>query len=410
MPRSLPASMLLAFALAVSVASPDRSVAGGEPVPPVGTAFGVASVVPCAVQPAEKDPRTIWFDDFRADRTYSEQEGPRDAAVGSGGSHGSMRCSWKQGDMEGVGNRKVFFGDCADRRKIVRGTETFDDVYWRCYVLYEEGWDAGGEWKLTRATSLVTSDWAQAWTAYVWPDGGSASLSLDPVTMVWDGKVRATHYNDTGKGIGRWLGQAAAVRTPTSSKAESGRWICVESRVRLNTPGKSDGLNQLWIDGRLEVDKTGLDWRGTYTGHGVNAVFFEAYWNSKAPRALNRWFDDIVISTAPIGPIVAPRNPELILTRLASVTGCDLEVASDVDGAAARVLWRATTPAGEARIRVDGKRGTFVGSGPGATLPPDEVHWVRARATGTSGAGGWSRWHAAFRTAKDGCGAAVPPR
>ena len=52
--------------------------------------------------------------------------------------------------------------------------------------------------------------------------------------------------------------------------------MCVEARAKLNTPGQKDGLNQLWIDGKLETERRNLDWRGTFTERGINAVFLEA--------------------------------------------------------------------------------------------------------------------------------------
>jgi hypothetical protein len=35
--------------------------------------------------------------------------------------------------------------------------------------------------------------------------------------------------------------------------------------------------------------------------YAINAVFFENYWNDGSPREQERYFDDIVISTAPVG-------------------------------------------------------------------------------------------------------------
>jgi len=73
----------------------------------------------------------------------------------------------------------------------------------------------------------------------------------------------------------------------------------------LNTPGQKDGLNQLWIDGRLEAERKNLDWRGDYTGHGINAVFLETYWNDGSPVTQSRWIDNFVISTRPSVPSTA---------------------------------------------------------------------------------------------------------
>ena len=78
--------------------------------------------------------------------------------------------------------------------------------------------------------------------------------------------------------------------------------------MKLNTPGQRDGLMQLWLDGQLASERTGLDWRGTYTGHALNAVFLEAYWNEGSPVTQTRWLDNFVISTNPIGPVPPPAD------------------------------------------------------------------------------------------------------
>ena len=46
---------------------------------------------------------------------------------------------------------------------------------------------------------------------------------------------------------------------------------------------------------------TALDWRGSWTAYGINAVFFENYWNSGAPVEQRRYFDDIAIATERVG-------------------------------------------------------------------------------------------------------------
>ena len=38
--------------------------------------------------------------------------------------------------------------------------------------------------------------------------------------------------------------------------------------MKLNTPGQKDGVMRLWLDGLLQCDRKGLDWRGVYKDHG----------------------------------------------------------------------------------------------------------------------------------------------
>lgn len=143
------------------------------------------------------------------------------------------------------------------------------------------------------------------------------------------------------------------------STEESGRWVCVEARAKLNTPGQKDGLNQLWIDGKLEAERRNLDWRGSYTEHGINAVFLEAYWNSGSPVTQSRWIDNFVISTEPIGPVVCPRNPILIKTTYRG-PGEQQAWKAEVAIGTEHVVWRSNLLTESERVRVGEDTGSFL--------------------------------------------------
>jgi|WetSurMetagenome_2_1015567.scaffolds.fasta_scaffold41032_3 hypothetical protein len=358
----------------------------------------IDSVVPSVKQPQEADPATIWYDDFSGPpKAYTESEGDADATVGFGGAGKSLKCIYEKGS-QGKGNRKVFFGD-SPTGKVVRKGEKFEDVYWRIYFKAQAGWTGGGPDKMTRATSMTSGNWTQAMIAHVWSAGDT--LTLDPASGVRGDKVVTTKYNDFDNL--HWLGQKPAAVTPIFGTAESGWWISVEARAKLNTPGQKDGLFQLWIDGRLETERKNLDWRGAYTGHGINAVFLEAYWNKGSPVAQCRWYDNFVISTKPIGPVTCPANPVLIKTPYAgpgAMAAWEAEVASDADGK--QVVWQSKPQGKEDRVTVDAKSGSFVGALAGKTaLAPGATYGCRVRQQAAGGAwSDWSRWHQALVTEK----------
>ncbi len=54
----------------------------------------------------------------------------------------------------------------------------------------------------------------------------------------------------------------------------------------------------------LEVEETGLNWLGSYSAYGINAVFVENYWNAGSPVQQSRFIDDFVVSTQRIGPSI----------------------------------------------------------------------------------------------------------
>ena len=87
--------------------------------------------------------------------------------------------------------------------------------------------------------------------------------------------------------------------------------------MKLNTPGASDGLFTLWINGTAEAQATGLNWRGSYTQYGINAVFLENWINSGPTQNQVRYMDNFVVSTSRIGcvPSAAVRpNPPTNVT------------------------------------------------------------------------------------------------
>ena len=75
-----------------------------------------------------------------------------------------------------------------------------------------------------------------------------------------------------------------------------------QAHVKLNDPGTSNGVQEFWIDEQLEAVSDNLNFVASYTDYAINAIFFENYWNSGSPQLQERYFDNIVVSTQPIGP------------------------------------------------------------------------------------------------------------
>ena len=395
MPRTsnIPASLLLLFPLLFSLPK-----AAAEPIDVAIPR--IECVVPLPHQPQEKDPGTIWYDDFDGPgKPYGESSGKLDARESLGGSGKSLACYYAKGS-QGEGNRKVFFGDSpSGGSKIVRKGEHFDEIYWRIYVKHQPGWTGGGEAKLSRATCLTTPNWHQAMIAHVW-SGPGETLTLDPATGVRGDQIITTRYNDFAHL--HWLGNKPASTFKFSSPAEAGWWVCVEAYAKLNAPGQKDGVNRLWIDGRLEAQRAGLDWRGSYTGHSINAVFLEAYWNQGSPVSQTRWLDNFVISTKPIGPVVCPANPVLVKTPhrgTGKAPAWEAQLAADAEGK--QVIWKSNPVMDNNKVRVDSATGKFVGPLEGKSeLAAGMSYYCRVRDRNSDGsdtpATNWSLWHQHF--------------
>src|SRR2546427_310892 len=144
--------------------------------------------------------------------------------------------------------------------------------------------------------------------AHVWGDPpGSGELSLDPASGTdAAGNLLTTKYNDFANM--RWLGAQSGV-TPLFDASHVGQWYCVEAHAQLNDAALSNGVFEFWINGNLEARETGLNWLGSFSAYGINALFFENYWNTGSPVAQERYFDNIVISTQPIGCVGSGSPP-----------------------------------------------------------------------------------------------------
>jgi hypothetical protein len=355
-------------------------------------------------QPHASDPAVIWYDDFTQARAYGESQNGIDYSTGYGGRGGALPMTYRAGTL-GAGNRKLFFGDSPDRRNIVRPGEHFRDVYWRFYVKHQHGWTGGSPAKMSRVTSLVSSTWQQGMIAHLW-DGGQ-SLMIDPATGIRDGQVVTTRYNDFDSLD--WMRARARASFPIHSTAESGYWVPVEARARLNDPGRQNGVFRLWINDRLEAELTGLDWHGDYIGHGINAVFLEAYWNDRSPVDQTRWFDNFVVSTERIGPIYAPRNPVLHKSVPPGDAAGTWQVeVGRANGDQLETVWRSDALANIASVRTDTVSGRFSNGeqrlGAGATF------YVRVRHLEPGGHwSSWSHWHQPFRTPEMDCATCPMP-
>ena len=157
--------------------------------------------------------------------------------------------------------------------------------------------------------------------AHLWNrSSGGSTLGIDPVSCVSGSSVTCSGYNDFNNM--QWLGLKNGV-TQLFSTANANKWYCVESHVKLNDPGQSNGIQEFWVNGKLEARSSNLNFVGSYTDYGLNAVLLENYWNAGSPQVQERYFDNFVVSTQPIGcnpmsGLAAPSPPSNVLVRPAS--------------------------------------------------------------------------------------------
>jgi hypothetical protein len=248
----------------------------------------------------------IWCDDFDSDRmaSYFEVDNSsggftRVNGVGNGNSWG-MRARWTAAGQVSAGSLHLAFGKTPQTyfKPIDAGSAVYRELYWRVYVRNQPGWVGGGGDKLTRAIIFASpTTWANAAKAPVWSGSGADSnyLSVDPVSGTnTAGVLVSTDYNDFANQ--RYLGQKRGV-TPLFDAAHVGQWYCVEAHAVLNQPGQSNGVLEFWINDTLEARNEGMNWVGSYSAYGFNALFLENYWNAGTPVAQERYLDNFVVST-----------------------------------------------------------------------------------------------------------------
>ncbi|HWH03321.1 MAG TPA: Ig-like domain-containing protein [Gemmatimonadales bacterium] len=266
-----------------------------------------------AAECASPQPGWIFCDDFEQDRlsSYFETDGVgtvfnRTAGVGKDGSYG-MDGHFTAGALT-AGDLHLAFGKTPSsyfKSGTGDSTTKYREIYWRMYVKAQAGWIGGAHDKLTRALVFGSSNFAEAAAAHVW--GGDVANGLDTLGLILDpasgvdasGNLVSTGYN---AGL-TYLGQAknSPHPTPIFDAAHVGQWYCVEAHVKLNDSGSSNGIFELWINDSLEAQKTGMNWVSSYSAYGINAIYFENYWNDGAAQAEDRYFDNIVVSTQRIG-------------------------------------------------------------------------------------------------------------
>jgi hypothetical protein len=217
-----------------------------------------------------------------------------------------MRVRFQEGEVEaGVLQKAIGRSPDPGMKNASMPDSSFKEIYWKIDLRHQTGWEGGGGDKLSRATVIASKSWQQGMIAHVWSGGKAETwdyLVMDPASGIdLNSQLASNRYNDF-KNL-RWMGGKHG-STPLFRKDQTGKWYCVVAHVKLNTPGKSDGIFELWVNGELQGARYDLNWHAGWNeqpgSYGINAVFFENYWNKGSVKKQERYFDNIVISTKQI--------------------------------------------------------------------------------------------------------------
>jgi hypothetical protein len=154
-----------------------------------------------------------------------------------------------------------------------------DHFYMRWFHKFEAGFQ-GAPPKMARITSIGPG-WDKRFGVYYWIAGDDHEIVADVNTA--NGWIPVQHS-------GFFYSEAANID----------RWTCHEMYVKANTPGQDDGAYAFWIDGVKVIDITGVSLVGS-TDYHFNNCMLDCYWNGGSPAEQNRYYDNLVISTSPIG-------------------------------------------------------------------------------------------------------------
>lgn len=81
-------------------------------------------------------------------------------------------------------------------------------------------------------------------------------------------------------------------------------WHAVELMVKTNTPGQRNGRIAFWVDGVLKADYPNVRLRDIDT-LDIDKVSLSFHMNGSTPRENFKWYDNVVIATSYIGPLMS---------------------------------------------------------------------------------------------------------
>lgn len=351
-------------------------------------------------EPFASDPDVIFYDDFEITQDLSvnyHDVGRTGFGVSDeeafGGSGYAIRQFYAAGQVNG-GWAWHLFGD----NPSLPGADkpSYNEVYVRWYHKFPDGFQ-GFPPKMARLGSFALSNWTLAFMVHYWIAGSLSNVVADVAVNI---PVGGNAPGESGyNNFDHWLPVA---RTSFSFGQNTGRWICHEMRVKVNDPGESNASYEYWADGKSIVRKSGRSLRENWSATSINAMQWDTYWNSGSPAAQARYYDNLVISSKPIGPVMVSLTPTLAKTPYAGAGtqgSWQAQIATDSGGN--DVVWdsgeRATT---ELKMVVDDSAGVFAGSLEGrSSLGSGSIYFAKTRQQQSGGDWSeWSTWHSPFQT------------
>ncbi len=195
------------------------------------------------------------------------------------------------------------FGSAAHWRFADNGQSEPDELYYRYYLRFPNGFDNYGTGKLPGPAGLYSSSGRNLVPPSSSNPGWSARMTF--ATPLDDRDNTHTqigfyvYHLDQPDNSGEfflWDEQVGAV--------DHGAWHCVEGRVKLNTPGQSDGVLEGWVDEALAFHESDFKFRtSSQSNVHVKSFWFDTFFggSNPAPGSLSMDFDSLVLGSDRIG-------------------------------------------------------------------------------------------------------------
>ena len=392
----------------------------------------IDKVVPLAPDPLKKAPGVFYFDDLETESDLRKNY--HDTGLKSGrftvnakdafsGSKGLEMAYISIEDMKKAGHKDPgsagwiwrFFGDNPKTSRIPASERKKHKVaVARWYHKFPEGFKPRGGThyppKMARMRVFTRGAWGGAYTYLYWIGGKDGHLSLE-------------RHTRSPKAHREWLPNYTT-NFKFSNPVNQGRWIHFEMRIEIGDKGRSDNW-QAWADGILIGEAGNDDMSGGWQDFCLNGMSWDTYWNGGSPVAQSRFYDDLSLSTKPMGPARTPLNPVIQTGAFRDSDEGDALKQWQVEVGTAKqkplvvtkryssipsgckpyefdreTVWAGGASAEKDSLTVDAATGAFKGPLEGKQrLDPNTFYMCRIRHQDKGGEWSeWSAWHAAFAT------------
>lgn len=144
----------------------------------------------------------------------------------------------------------------------------YQEIYFRYYVKFEEGFDFRLGGKLPGLMGGGDS-WTRSGGNQ--PDGSNGWT----LRMMWreNGKLVVYAYVPPSKNQ-KYGSETWGQDIDCDFTAEPGQWICIEQFVNVGTQNKDDGQLKIWINGSLKIDIDDMHFRDVENTNGLIGGFY----------------------------------------------------------------------------------------------------------------------------------------